>query len=453
MDGRRAAWVVGVTCCLVCCAPRANASEFGVAAPLLFYGPDGPDTTLEERALAAYNLQAETVGAVPRIRHVDSLVASLPDVEIVGTAEAQTCPGAPMSATTFVEEIDEAMQQVLYVQVEEATRSLDRLEALLPCLSGVLPRSEIGRISYLKGIVLAYAERPDEAREAFRRALVVSPELDWDPAFPPEPEQLFVQAIQDALRTPGAPLVVEPGLARFAELWVDSEPFASGGGTISLAEGRHVLQWRMAGGGFHTRVIAVEGGQQVTAFGRADVAAAALGGPSSEVVRQRAAEALGALVTSGEAADIYLAELGAVDLLHRFDHVTATWDLTDHGALTQRLKQRRRTEVGRGLLLAGGITSAVGAAVGLSGYAVAQQLYNGREDLMSAEEFDETSVEYGNARAQAAVGLAIAGIGSGVMLASIPFLERPGTAESPAKPNPIATLHVTATGLSLDGRF
>jgi len=351
---------------------------------------------------------------------VGTAQVSIPGVEVFGAEQELSCPGAPMNAASFVEQIDGALQHVLYVRVDEATGALDRIESLLPCINEVLPREELGRIGYLKGVVLALGDRDAEAREAFRRALVVFPELDWDPRFPPAPEQLFVQAIQLALRSPSAGFAVGSRLDRDAALWLNGERVPPGGGTSSLAEGRHLLQWEAADGGFHTRVIAVRADRDVTVSGRHDVLQAAVTGHGTPAILDRATRALEELAALEGDQGLYLAQLGDVDLLHRFDE--GGWHLTDHGTVARRLQLKRRADAGRGVLVAGGILTAVGAAIGISGYAVAQGLLDERPDLLDGDQHDANAAEYGDARGQAIVGLTMAGVGGGAMLASIPIL-------------------------------
>ncbi len=391
------------------------------ATPLLLYGPGEADPATEQRALASFNLLAADPAGAPSVRHVGTVVVGRQTIEVIG-GEVRACPGSPVTVETFSGDLAEAMEHVLYQRLEQAGQTLERLDALLPCLNGVLPRGELARISYLEGVAQAYAGQEEAAQESFRRALVVSPELDWDEGFPPLYRPLFDQAIQDALRSASAPLIVEPQVGQTASLWVDGVEFTTGGMAITLAEGRHLLQWQLAAGGFSTRVTGVRAGETVTVLSRDDVVAAMLGGAGSDVARQAAAEALGELAATADVERVYVAELAGVDLLHVFTPATGTWQMADQGLVTRRLQQRRRGNAGLVCLVAGGTVTAAGMLVWGLGYAKGRELYDEAPNISNNDMYDQNVEDYHRFRTQANVGLFAAGVGVVGVGVGIPLL-------------------------------
>ena len=157
-------------------AVTSAAAAPAAPGPVLFYGPGDPDPALETRALAAFDLQSPLGPTGPSVRHLGTELGAIATVEILG-AEVVACPGAPVGLGAFADGMDRALDHVLYVRVDEARIELERLAGLLPCLTETLPREDLSRIWYLEGVLLGFVSEGDAARESFRRALVVSPEL------------------------------------------------------------------------------------------------------------------------------------------------------------------------------------------------------------------------------------------------------------------------------------
>jgi len=423
---------------------------------VVLYGPDDPDPARLQRAVAAYNLQAETRRAAPSVRHVGTAFGAVAELEVHGAGGTLTCEGAGVTAEALATELDAALDDVFYVRIEEAEDRLERLDAQLPCLSAVLPREQLARIPFLQGVALAYGGDHVAAREAYRRALVVSPDLEWDARFPPGAEVYFGRAFQDALRSETATLAVAPRVGTEGTLWVDGEEFPEDGGEATLAVGRHLLQWTLEQGAFASMVVDVTGGERITVFRRADVQDAAVRGLGLGPALVRAAEALQQLATDAGVDEIHLAELGAADLLHRFDPVAGVWEVADEGILAHRLQRRRVHQAGAVTMIAGGVVAAVGAAIGISGFVEAQGLYDGMVDIHYKEEFLEQGEQYAQRETQMNVGLTMAGVGGAVMVVGIPLSTAgtgKGRSRTQATPEAAAALQLTPGGIGVTGRF
>ena len=423
-------------------APPAQAAP--ADQPLLIYGPQGPAASLEERAVATYNLLTVDRRASPHVRHVGTVVAGVPEVEVVGGGESRACPGSHISLVEFQRTREEAEAHVLYGRRVEMELALERLGALLPCLNEVLPRGELVQIGFLEGIGHAYLGEEELARESFRRALVVSPTLAWDERYPPDYGYIFDHAIRDALLTAVAEIEIGSRVNEAAALWIDGEPFPAGGVVSTLAVGTHLLQWKLHEGGFHTRAVRVEEDQRLTVISRGDVADAAITGQGSEAARALAERALRDAAAATGVTRVHLAELGDVDLLHRFDADTGQRTLTDEGMLTQRLASRRLTTAGGISMGAAGVLGGVGTVLALHGYTNASDLLNDAEDVGSEGQFDEMDLQYGAYRREAILGCVILGAGGVALATGIPMVtagaraKRRSTPTVAGKPVPIS---------------
>ncbi len=421
-------------------------------APLVLYGPDGPSEALEARALAAFNLQAAHRRAVPQIHHVAAALKDIPAVELVGDAEFLHCPGTTLDMGAFRQDLDRALQHILYVEVDEAILLLDRLGALVPCAAEVLPREELARISYLQGVGLSYVGELDEARERYRRALVVYPNLSWDSRFPPGLEEVFTDAIHEALKSRSVTILVEPMVGGSADLWVDGQEMPTVGGVLSLAEGLHLLQWQLDSGEFVTRAAMLAQGDSLTLISRDDVAEAALTGQGREVTVEMATDAMRRFVESSNGQQLYLADLRDVDLLHRFGAEEGVWSLSDPGAVALRQRKRRLATAGSVSLIAGCAMMAIGATMGAVGYHEAHDLLDDMPMIQSQDEADLKSSRYFTNRGVAYAGYTLVGIGGASVAVGIP-LTVAGAREGKRAPGEAARLMISPMSLTVTGQF
>jgi len=275
----------------------------------------------------------------------------------------------------------------------------------------VLQRDDLARISVLNSISRAWAEDHDGARAAFIEALVVAPDLDWDPRFPPDLQELFTGGIRAAERAPAAQLDVAPQVGRGAALWLDGAQVAGEGGTTTIKAGRHLLQWHLEDDTFATHVLSVQGGDRLTVLSRDDLAAAALSGSGGEVVLARARGELQDLAAATGADVIYLAQLGEADLLHRFDVASGAWKTSDPALLAKQVQRHRLRKSGSALMVAGAAAVGVGAALGVTGYVLANDLIQDTEGFESMEDYTPANEQYHGFRAQAYIGYGLAGAG------------------------------------------
>ena len=421
---------------------------------VVLYGPGGPSEALESRALAAFNLQSDQRRIVPRIQHVGVVVEGLAEVELLGGSDVMSCPGTTLDVDAFQQDLERALQHILYVEVEEATLVLDRLDALIPCVSDVLPREDLARISYLHGVGLAYVGDLDEARERYRRALIVYPNLTWDPRFPPGLEKVFGEAVHDALRSESAPLQVEARVGEVATLWIDGLQVPAGGGPQTLAEGLHLLQWRLRNGEFVTHAVVIGGSDKLALVSREDIAHAALTGQGNDLALETAVGALRRTVAGSGGQAVFLADLQSVDLLHRFEPDSGAWALTDPGSVALRLRHRRLATAGGVTLVAGGLAMAVGTVMGIAGYSEANGLLDDVAEIHTVDEADNKTRQYQANRKAAYAGYTLVGIGGAAVAVGVPLLiAGTGKGKKQATSTQAARVVVTPAAITISGSF
>jgi len=387
----------------------------------VLYGPDAASPTIEERAVAAYNLQAVQHRGAPIARHVELALGDLGDVIRLGGGEAAVCPGSPITVGAFKSGLDKASEHLEWVEPDEASAELDRLRSLLPCLSEVLPREELARIGFLDGVARAYADDEDGARSRYREALGISPELSWDGRFAPRYEPTFTQAYQDALRAAKGRIAVSPRLGQTAVLWVDGQEFSVEGGTATLAAGSHLLQWRSERSGFETQLIRIEADEELSLSSPFDVAQAAVSGAGSAPLHKLAEAALAAFGEAEQVDEVYLVEFGGVDLLHRFVVATGAWELADEGLAVRRLRARTQRTAGTVSIIAGSVLAATGTVMGIVGYREALTTHGEAEQCKTTETYNNLVEQYANQRAVTYAGIGIGVVGGAAVLFGIPL--------------------------------
>lgn len=452
MKGR----AVGIHLLLGCALFAIPALASG-STPVLLYGPGEPGDAAEARALAAFYLLGDDAGIAPSIRHISTAITDLDALEALGTDQVLACPGSPISVEPFRDSLDAARSLVLNMELEEAQATLQRLDALLPCLSGVLPREDLAQISFLEGVGLAYFGREAEARASFRRALVVSPILECDSRFPPATGAIFADAVKEALTAATADVDVQPLVGQGGTLWIDGDAFPPGGGHLTLAQGRHLFQRQGDDGSFDSRVVDVRAGDTLVVASGADILAAAVRGRGDDLVLVRASEELAGFAADNGLDHVHLAEIDSVDLLHRFDVAEATWSLSDLGMVDRRLRGRRLERAGQATLIAGGVLTAVGTIVAAVGHAEGQRMLEEEGSIQDPLVYAEMERQYQVARRQTAVGVVMAGAGGGVMVVGVPMLVKgrraAGRGHIEEAKSVAAALRLAPTGVRLDVHF
>lgn len=104
-------------------------------------------------------------------------------------AALETCPAEPISDAEIASAMDGIETAMMMLEYADADAGIDPLEGRLCAASGPLDPGILARIPFLRGVILYYAEDLLGARAAFRRAVELQPEMEWDANFPPIPSR------------------------------------------------------------------------------------------------------------------------------------------------------------------------------------------------------------------------------------------------------------------------
>jgi len=160
-------------------------------------------------------------------------------------APGATCDEERRDAGAYQRELDELYRATL--MADDVDPLIRRAVDMQACLVEPVDPRALARADFVEA-VLAFAEGDEQrAREAFTRVFAIDPHHPWDDEFPPDAQILFAQVATDVVRTRHAPVRVlaAPG----DEVWIDGLKAGSGGASVELAAGRHLVQVIGAVGG------------------------------------------------------------------------------------------------------------------------------------------------------------------------------------------------------------
>ncbi len=186
--------------------------------------------------------------AVDQVRTLDDVLdTGFGPWGILPPSRLVACTEASVGLADVQSELEEIEGLIQLLEYGKAQNRLARLESRLCAVTEPLPPRLLSRIPYLHGVVSYYADNPDGARESFRRAAEREPELEWDVNYPPDPQQLFLMGVGDALKSQRVTLDLSAE-QRPERLVVDGLEVGAGETTLELKGERHVLQFGQADG-------------------------------------------------------------------------------------------------------------------------------------------------------------------------------------------------------------
>ncbi len=288
---------------------------------------------------------------------------------VIGPVGLRPCSReGSLPAAAFDGLVGDSAGSLAYLEFDEATATLDEAGAALPCLRDPVDPRTLSRYHLLRGVSAFYAEGPDAARDEFRRGLLVSPFLQWNPDYPPDAAEAFRAAVGDALRTDRGMMMLSPGVFGTGTLWIDGVEVDERLRTRDLFTGAHLLQWRPD-----------DGDGWLTFEGRIDSdATSALAHRDdllNALVRRRGEplhlEWLDGRLATTEHEEVLVADADdRLVLFHRFTPDTAAWvdaDVTEQELLMARGRRLRGAGIAVGVggaavgLLSAGMFAAAGA--------------------------------------------------------------------------------------------
>ncbi len=288
----RASSSLVVCLCLWSVMPAAAASD-----GILIYGPE--DAGMEEQQQAAALLKA-SIGddAVPNSAiHILDLPFPSPDpIWIAGDARVVPCTDPAFESEDLAALLEEGVEHIDALDYEDGKRTLDHAITALPCASNPVPREVLIDLYYFRGIAGFHMGDRDGAQQSFEYALAIDKEKTWDTNYPPEPQQVFLLAKEDAIGLGRMAVGHDVAGADIGEFSFDGnslDPAAAG--VIQVIPGMHLVQYTV-GDTPYSRLVEVRKDGPAALVTRAGLTSAVMGGPGATGMLPAARASLRALV-------------------------------------------------------------------------------------------------------------------------------------------------------------
>jgi hypothetical protein len=438
--------LAALTCALVMAAPGpAHAVGRSRAVIDLTGTPD--EATVMKRLKDSFGagFQAELVP-------IEALIDSSTGPWIASPpGQLQPCSGEPRSLSEIQAGLADAEALIDALDYDAAMPLLQELdEVLCACTEPLDPRA-VRRIPYLRGIAEFYSADRDAARRSFSRAASLVDKLEWDTAFSPEPQQVFLLGVGDAMQEPGWTLVPGVGDAP-VDLWVDGHPVASDGEGIPLGGDRHVLQFRDTDGQLRGKTLVTDGAGDVHLLGLEELTVGLGATPDDAQGAPSYAAVAAAAARLGYPEVAIIAET-AWDRCWWFNEIDGVWkpvSLLAGGRL--RAARNHRT--------AGGVLTGTGGAVVVAGTILALTQLAAMEDLRPEMETNASSYalnidQYEQHRTSAAVGVGLLAAGGAVLNAGLLLMAKGKAIQDETDVDPRLTVFAAPGGawVGLSGKF
>lgn len=361
------------------------------------------------------------------------------------------CTEAPVGLPEVQAELEEIEGLIQLLEYGKAQNRLARLESRLCAVTSPLPPRLLSRVPYLHGVVSYYADNPDGARESFRRAAERDPELEWDINYPPDPQQLFLMGVGDALKSQRVTLDLSAG-QRPGRLVVDGLETDEEEQTLELAGERHVLQfggsegtlngvWLVSSHETKTQLVGLEAiRSKLTSIADMDVAQ-----PYLDILTQAA--------TRSGAAEVLVTHAGPRhNGVWWYRAADGKWqDITTVVSAGSRVPGQRNNLAGTVMLTAGAGIAAGGTILNMTQANKARQVQATIGD--SAGVYDLEIDNYNRHKSASEVGIGILGAGAATMVMGVVLLARGQAVQGKAAQQTSWMIVPGGTWLGIQGQF
>ena len=168
-------------------------------------------------------------------------------VWLLGIAAEGICSQTSIPAVAVKNALSRAQTSIDELQMADAETTLAGVRQTLACLESPLDPSELWRLYFLEGVAAFYQQGLPAARISLARALAVLPGQYFDPSYPPNLQELYLELQREALEGGRAKIVAGTnGGAEDGAVFVDGFPVAGPG--LAVVPGEHILQVRLPGG-------------------------------------------------------------------------------------------------------------------------------------------------------------------------------------------------------------
>ena len=199
------------------------------AAPLVLHGDDVPK---EEAGTRAAVVDGQTASQMSWANYR----ATRP-ISILGDSTLERCASAPSTLEKVNQHLQKAQNSLDYMENEAALGLLRAAKRATGCATERVPAEALARREYLHGLVLFNDGNTDQAKTAWRQALAVLPELQWDPNFEPSGQPTFDDARENLQYEAKAQVRILP--AADDAIFLDGKPVDT---TVEVMGGDHLLQ-------------------------------------------------------------------------------------------------------------------------------------------------------------------------------------------------------------------
>jgi len=288
-----AAAAAAVTVFSLCVAPAARAESTGI----LIYGPENAGMAEQQQAMMVL---AASIGEqdlpASSIHILDLPFPSADPVWIAGDARVVPCSDPAAEKEDLAALLGAGIDAIDALDYEEGKRTLDHAITAMPCATQQVERAVLIDLYYFRGIAAFHLGDRDGARQSFQYALAIDREKTWDTNYPPEPQQVFLLAKEDAIGLDRVDIGHDVAEADVSEFAFDGSPLdASGAGVMQVIPGMHLVQYKV-GDTPYSRLVEVRKGGPAALVTRAGLTAAVMNGPDSGGSLPAARASLRALV-------------------------------------------------------------------------------------------------------------------------------------------------------------
>ncbi|MDP7114039.1 MAG: hypothetical protein QGH45_18860 [Myxococcota bacterium] len=412
----------------------ASADAEPQLGPLVLYVGAGPEQGEQARNAVARRL-GYSENEVTRTEPLMEYVFGDADLWPRGGQPA-LCP-AGVGDVELIARIAEAEDALDLLEYSRAINALGPLSEALACITHPVEAGQLSRAAMLLGYARFLAGEREGAETAFSMAAVFDPDVNWDVTYPPDAQQVFNSAVLSALRAQDALIWPAFGSAEEAkDILVDGSPVSDDG---SLRPGLHQITVKTRAEGQLRLAVTFVAGETVHLGPTRELLESFLAGGDDSTA---AGDALVAALARTDDDDAYIVD-PAFGRIYRFTAgnrevreipgTSADAGTKPGGEETERgtrVSKPRTDAAGRStkkkanpgpvLVIAGGVTGAVGLAVGLSQRAEVLRVIDDYVATDKEQKREELRDSYNRAANGARAGYVIAAIGGVTAAVGIP---------------------------------
>ena len=361
------------------------------------------------------------------------------------------CASAPTSAADIESSLAEVEATVGSLEYARALADLDDLRNRLCACTEPLPTYLPSRIAFLQGIARFYTGDEDAARSSFRQAAELTEKLDWDRNFSPDPQQIFLLGLGDAIQSARSHLRLSLD-DRPATLYIDGREIDSATTDVELVGARHVLQFDRGDGTLVGMDHYIDSPGDIDLIGPKEIRSRLSNSPDTDATGVAFAFLVESAVAKGYTEVMVLND-------ERWDHCWWFNVIDDEWrhitlAAGAKLREAKRNKT------AGGVLAGTGAAMMVGGALLAATHLTAMSDLKPEMEGSASGYalhidEYNAHRSSAGVGIGLLAGGGVAASMGVVFLARGAALQREAAVDPRLTVVVSPGGawFAISGTF